>query len=97
MYKYKYKKEEEEDISYNIKTFGFDMYTINKIRHHLKDMIPNFIIISDDKENETDEETEEEDDAEANTDVALGITKLFIKNLKKYGNVEYKKKIKKKE
>jgi len=96
MYKYKYKKEEEKDISYNIKTFGFDMYTLDTIRHHLKDMIPNFIIISDDKEYEADEETEEEEDAEANTDVGLGITKLLIKNLRKYGNIEYTKKNKEK-
>ena len=74
IFKYKYKK--EEDISYTIKIYGFDMYSLETIKNHLKDMIPNFIIISNNKE-----ESNEEGDEEANTNIALGITKLNIHNL----------------
>ena len=86
IYKYKYKK--EEGISYTINTFGFDMYSLKTIKHHLEDMIPNIIIITNEKENEGHEE--------ANTNISVGFTKLFINNIRKYGNIQYEKKYKEK-
>ena len=79
MYSYKYTSKEGKK-SLHVNTYGIDMYSLEIIKNHLKNLIPNIIVIEDDG------------DADAQTNCLIGILSIDIKELLKYGIKDIDKK-----